>query len=88
MRIIGIRIIGISLYPKKKTKIDQVPLVLKLDSFLTDLRLFLQLTWFQQMMYVPSMSTTDENVEKVDHRITIREDADDVGISFGFCQET
>ena len=40
----------------------------------------------------PSMSTTDENMEAVkkiilnNHRITIREVADDVGISFGSCQ--
>ena len=39
----------------------------------------------------PSTSTTDENVEKVkemvmnDRRITIREVADDVGISIGSC---
>ena len=41
----------------------------------------------------PSTSTTDENVEKVkemvmnDRRITIREVADDVGISIGSCHE-
>ena len=41
----------------------------------------------------PSSSTTDENVEKVkemvinDRRITIREVADDVGISIGSCHE-
>ena len=41
----------------------------------------------------PSTSTTDENVEKVkgmvmnNHRITIREAADDVGISIGSCHE-
>ena len=41
----------------------------------------------------PSTSTTDENVEKVkemvmnDRRITIREVADDVGISIGLCHE-
>ena len=40
-----------------------------------------------------STSTTDENVEKVkemginDRRITIREVADDVGISIGSCHE-
>ena len=40
-----------------------------------------------------SMSTTDENIEAVkkmivdNHRIIIREIADDVGISFGSCQE-
>ena len=40
----------------------------------------------------PSTSTTDENIEAVkkiilnNHRITIREVADDVGISFGSCQ--
>ena len=38
------------------------------------------------------MSTWDENIEAVkklildNHRITIREIADDVGISFGYCQ--
>ena len=42
----------------------------------------------------PSTSTTDENVEKVkemvmnDRRITIREVADDVGISIGSCHES
>ena len=41
----------------------------------------------------PSTSTTNENVEKVkemvmnDRRITIREVADDVGISIGSCHE-
>ena len=41
----------------------------------------------------PSRSTTDENMEKVkemvmnDRRITIREVADDVGISIGSCHE-
>ena len=41
----------------------------------------------------PSTSTTDENVEKVkemimnDRRITIREVADNVGISIGSCHE-
>ena len=41
----------------------------------------------------PSTSTTDENLEKVkemvmnDRRITIREVADDVGISIGSCHE-
>ena len=41
----------------------------------------------------PSTSTTDENVEKVkemvmnDRRITVREVADDVGISIGSCHE-
>ena len=41
----------------------------------------------------PSTSTTDENVEKVkeivmnDRRITIREVADDVGMSIGSCHE-
>ena len=41
----------------------------------------------------PSTSTTDENVKKVkemvmnDCRITIREVADDVGISIGSCHE-
>ena len=40
----------------------------------------------------PSMSTTDENTEAVkkmildNRRITIREVADDIGISFGSCQ--
>ena len=40
----------------------------------------------------PSTSTTDDNVEQVkkmileNRRITIREVADDVGISFGSCQ--
>ena len=37
----------------------------------------------------PSTSTTDENSEENDfgnHRITIREVADDVGILFGRCQ--
>ena len=40
----------------------------------------------------PSTSTTDENIEAVkkmildNRRITIREVADDVGISFGSCQ--
>ncbi|MCP6711290.1 helix-turn-helix domain-containing protein, partial [Klebsiella pneumoniae] len=40
----------------------------------------------------PSTSTTDENVEEVkkivlgNRRITIREIADDIGISFGSCQ--
>ena len=41
----------------------------------------------------PSRSTTDENMEKVkemvmnDRRITIREVADDVGISISLCHE-
>ena len=41
----------------------------------------------------PGTSTTDENVEKVkemvmnDRRITIREVADDVGISIGSCHD-
>ena len=41
---------------------------------------------------LPSTSTTDENIEAVkkmildNHRITIREVADDVGILFGSCQ--
>ena len=41
----------------------------------------------------PSMSTIDENIETVkniildNRRITIREVADDIGISFGSCQE-
>ena len=40
----------------------------------------------------PSMSTTDENIVAVkkmifhNRRITIREVADDIGISFGLCQ--
>ena len=40
----------------------------------------------------PRTSTTDENIKAVkkmillNHRITIREVADDVGISFGACQ--
>ena len=37
----------------------------------------------------PSTSTTDENIEaaeKMNRGITIREVADDVGISFGSCQ--
>ena len=40
----------------------------------------------------PSTSTTDENIKAVkkiifdNHRITIREVADNVGISFGSCQ--
>ena len=41
----------------------------------------------------PSTSITDENIEAVkkmildNRRITIREVADDIGISFGSCQE-
>ena len=41
----------------------------------------------------PSTSTTDENIKAVkkmilnNRRITIREVADDIGISFGSCQE-
>ena len=65
---------------------------LKFNCGITGLRKAEKMSITMLVLHRPSTSTTDENIEAVkkmisdNRRITIREVADDIGISFGSCQ--